>query len=246
MQTDEKVIYPGRDLEAMSFAVNYHRWILQIFQPHLGRRVVEVGAGSGSFSELLLERARESLSLVEPSEDMFGLLREKMAQPRAAVEIMLYNAVFCAIAPEIKARQQPDSIIYVNVLEHIADDQAELAAISATLETGGKLFIFVPALRWLYSRFDESIGHFRRYAKSELEEKCRQAGFNIITSSYFDMLGIAPWLVKYRWLKSLKMEPQAVLAYDKYIVPGTRALETALVPPLGKNIILIAEKVAAV
>ena len=69
----EHVEYPGRDLEAMSFAVNYHKWILNEFRPYLGKSVVEVGAGTGSFSELLIEERIERLTLIEPSA-MFDVL----------------------------------------------------------------------------------------------------------------------------------------------------------------------------
>ena len=64
----EKIVYPGKDLEAMSFAVRYHRWMLDEFRPFIGSDIVEVGAGSGSFSEMLLETRPDRLSLVEPSE----------------------------------------------------------------------------------------------------------------------------------------------------------------------------------
>ncbi len=78
----EKHGYAGKDLEAMSFAVNYHRWILSIFEPYLGKRVVEVGAGTGSFSELLLEQRLESLALVEPSTAMY----QQLCSPHGRVE----------------------------------------------------------------------------------------------------------------------------------------------------------------
>lgn len=239
----QEIIYPGRDLEAMSFALNYHKWILQIFAPHLGRRVIEVGAGSGSFSELLLTHNLDSLAVIEPSTDMYKLLQGYLQQAVTNTQIIFRQALFRTVAEELKALQQPDSVIYVNVLEHVEDDAAELAAVYETLPMGGKLFIFVPALRWLYSAFDQSIGHFRRYSKSELETKCRQAGFRVVQAAYFDFLGIAPWWLKYRLLKSLKMEPQAVAVYDNYFVPVTKAMESRVTPPLGKNLILIAEKV---
>ena len=237
----EEVIYEGRDLEAMSFAANYHEWILQIFAPHLGRYGVEVGAGTGSFSQLLLRHSWSSLALIEPS-NMYRALAERMKSTNGDAKITLHNAVFRQVAAQLKASQPPDSILYVNVLEHVEDDQAELAAIYETLAVGGKLFIFVPALRGLYSHFDERLGHFRRYTKNELEEKCRQAGFTIVQSSYFDLAGIVPWWVKYKLLKSTVMEPQAIALYDKYVVPGVKALESLVKPPLGKNVILIAEK----
>jgi SAM-dependent methyltransferase len=240
---EENVIYPGRDLEAMAFADKYHRWILENFKPYMGKRLVEVGAGSGSFSELLMELHSESLSLVEPSKEMYGRLEGRINGMRARANVSTYNSIFSNVAETIKAEHAPDSIIYVNVLEHIEDDEAELGMIHGALTDGGRAFIFVPALRWLYGKFDESIGHFRRYTKPELEEKCRRAGFRIILSKYFDVMGIVPWWLKYRLLRSSTMEPRAVGLYDKYIVPVTKTAEKFANPPLGKNILLIAEKV---
>jgi len=239
----ETVTYVGRDLEAMSFAENYHRWILRLFNPYLGRRLVEVGAGTGSFSELLLERGAEMLAAVEPSAEMHRALTRRLAgQPaRGATTVKTYCALFRAVSEQLRA-EQPDSILYVNVMEHVRDDEGELAAIEQTLCPGGCLFVFVPALRWLYGSFDEQIGHFRRYAKTELEEKCRRAGLRPILSEYFDCAGIVPWWVKYRVLKSPRLGPGTVKFYDRFVVPAEEALESLIRPPLGKNIILVAEK----
>ena len=238
----EKVAYAGRDLEAMSFAINYHRWILQIFEPYLGTRIVEVGAGTGSFSELVLERKPESLSLVEPSEKMYKMLNERVERLGSPTQIKTYNTVFGNVAEQLKAAQRPDSVIYVNVLEHILDDQAELATVHRTVSSGGRVLIFVPALSWLYGNLDEHIGHHRRYTKPELEGKCHRAGFSIVECRYFDLAGIVPWWIKYRLFKSSTMEAQTVKAYDKFVVPATRAIESIIRPPIGKNLLLIAEK----
>ena len=239
----EKHGYVGKDLEAMSFAVNYHRWILSIFEPYLGTRVVEVGAGTGSFSELLLERRMELLSLVEPSTAMYQQLCRRMEELRSSVDVKTYNDIFQYVADQIAATKKPDSIIYVNVLEHIEDDVNELRIINNTLDVGGRLFIFVPALRWLHGSFDEQINHFRRYTRTELETKCVASGFKVLTSRYFDVLGVLPWWVKYRLLRSNRMEPGAVRFYDQRVVPIARVLESGIPPPLGKNILLVAQKV---
>lgn len=239
---DGKISYAGRDLEAMSFAVNYHRWILSVFSPYLGARLVEVGAGTGLFSELLLGHPAQSLALVEPSADMHRILRDRVGQLRPGAEVETFNAVFVEVAGRLKARR-PDSIIYVNVLEHVADDDAELTAVRQTLGRGGRAFIFVPALPRLYGNFDRQVGHFRRYTKSGLEGKCRRAGFEIIKSTYFDLAGVIPWWVQFRLLKGDTLRPGAVRLYDKYAVPITRAVESVIRPPLGKNLLLIAEKV---
>ena len=238
----EEVSYVGRDLEAMSFAVNYHRWILSIFRPYLGRRLVEVGAGTGLFSELLMEQPVESVALVEPSADMHRILKERLGLLRPVAQVRTYNSLFVEVAEQLKAQQRPDSIIYINVMEHIPDDKSELEAIWQTLDSNGRMFIFVPALSWLYGSFDKEVGHFRRYTKLELEDKCRSAGFKIIKSTYFDLAGIMPWWIQFRLLKVNTLQPGAAKLYDRYAVPITKAIESVLNPPLGKNVLLIAEK----
>ena len=238
----ESVGYVGKDLEAMSFAVNYHRWILSRFAPYLGKRVVEVGAGTGSFSELLLELRPQTLSLVEPSQSMFEQLSQRAPRFSGAVEVKLYNDTFDRVAAQIRARQQPDSIVYVNVLEHTADDKREIRVMAETLGPGGRAFIFVPALSWLYGSFDREINHYRRYSRGDLESKCRAAGFRILLSRYFDLFGVLPWWLKYRLLKSRKLEPGAVRLYDQAVVPIAKRLESTFAPPLGKNLLLVAEK----
>ncbi|HEX8179321.1 MAG TPA: methyltransferase domain-containing protein [Pyrinomonadaceae bacterium] len=234
--------YAGRDLEAMAFARNYHRWLLDSFAPYLGRRLVEVGAGTGSFSELLLERAPASLALVEPATEMHRLLVTKVAGWQTTARVETYNDLFMNVAARIAAVERPDSIIYVNVLEHIADDERELRIVCDTLCPRGRVFIFVPALRWLYGSFDRLVGHERRYAWGELRAKCERAGFRVLKASYFDSAGVLPWWAKYRVLRSQQMGAGAVRFYDRFVVPPLRRLETLIPPPVGKNILLVAEK----
>lgn len=237
----EAIVYVGKDLEAMSFAVNYHKWILREFYPFLGKSVVEVGAGTGSFSELLLRQQFETASLIEPSE-MFADLRQSLSSLTTETQIHFYKAIFAEVAEKIAVQQKPDSIFYINVLEHIEDDLAELRLVHQTLDAGGRCFIFVPALMQLYGNFDRKIGHFRRYQKKELEEKCQLAGFKILKSKYFDFAGIIPWYIKYRLLKSDALESSAVKLYDKVAVPLIELSESLITVPTGKNILIVAEK----
>ena len=235
------VVYPGKDLEAMSFAVKYHGWLLDEFRPYIGKRVVEVGAGTGSFSEMLLKLEPESLSLVEPSE-MYSELVKRVRGDGTPTDVRHIHAIFAAAARSIRADIRPDTIIYVNVLEHIEDDARELALIYDTLETGGVCLLFVPAIRALFSRFDRSIGHFRRYSRSELEDKVRSAGFKILKSKNFDAAGVLPWFVKYRLLRSETLDQRSVKLYDDLVVPIARRVEPWIPVPIGKNILLVAEK----
>jgi len=242
MNKTGSVIYPGRDLEAMSFAVNYHKWILRLFKSHIGSHVVEVGAGTGSFSELLMQQEPvQTLSLIEPSQDMYAALDARLEDLQPRVRVATYNTTFRQAAESLKGTR-PDTIIYVNVLEHIADDAAELAAVHDLLEKNGKVLIFVPALRWLYSAHDKNIGHFRRYAKHELETKCRRAGFEIVHSTYFDFFGVVPWWVNFRLLRASATSADAVKIYDRYVVSLAERIESAIEPPVGKNVLLVAKK----
>ena len=238
-----QISYEGTDLESMSFALNYHRWILELFAPYLGSRLVEVGAGTGSFSELLLERGPDSLTLVEPSREMFAVLERRAREWAARADVSALGEVFPAVVGEVRRARRPDSIIYVNVLEHVPEDEAELRAVRQTLDEGGRVFIFVPAFQWLYGGFDRRVAHVRRYAKRELEVKCVAAGFKVLKSVYIDLAGVAPWWVKYRLLKSDSMEPGLVKLYDRCVVPFVKVAERVIPPPLGKNILLVAEKV---
>lgn len=239
---NNKVEYVGKDLEAMDFAVNYHRWILERIQPFLGKHLVEVGAGTGSFTELLLETAPQTLSLIEPSA-MVEDLRKNLENRKTAAEIEIFPNIFAEVAERLAAEQSPDSVIYINVMEHIEDDVLELETVHQTLREKGRVFIFVPALPTLFSEFDKHIGHFRRYRKKEIVEKCRNANFKILLSEYFDIAGILPWMIKYRLLKSKTMESGAVQLYDKLVVPIAKPLENFISPPIGKNLLIVAEKI---
>jgi hypothetical protein len=225
--------YTGREIEAMDIAVNYHRWILDAFRPWLGKRIVEVGAGTGAFSELLMGTKPEALTMLEPSGNLYPLLAERMRRGQPLNVTLREAAEFIAT---------PDSIIYVNVLEHIENDEEELAAVYSLLSPGGRVFIFAPANSWLMSDMDRLMGHHRRYTRDGLTRMCRSAGFTIRRATYFDFPGIFAWLLKYRLMKSTSMESGLIKLYDGVVVPVTRMMENLISPPIGKSILLIGEK----
>ncbi|HTK38978.1 MAG TPA: methyltransferase domain-containing protein [Pyrinomonadaceae bacterium] len=236
-----KVEYFGKDLEAMDHAENYHQWIFSLIKPYLGKNLVEVGAGTGTFSKLLLGVNPVSLFLIEPS-DMYEKLAGNISEISGETAFACFQDLFRNVADVIKKEKEPDSIIYINVLEHIQDDENELEIVHRTLAKDGRLCIFVPAQQFLYSDFDRSIGHFRRYKKNELADKCRAAGFKILMARNFDLPGILPWFIKYRLLKSTTMEQSLTSVYDKYAVPVAKWLESRIHPPIGKNLLVVAAK----
>ncbi len=237
---DNKIIYEGRDLEAMDFAVRYHQWILSIFRPYLGENIVEIGAGSGSFTEVLAELTPKQLTAIEPSNEMYPLL-DQLAKKSESPKIKTYKNFFSEVASKIKS-SKPSSAVYINVFEHIKDDRAELDLLYKTLPKGAHVCIFVPANEWLMSDFDRSIDHYRRYSKKELWQKVERAGFEVIFGRRFDAAGVLPWWIKFTLMKSKKMEPGLAKVYDNVVVPVERRVEKIVEPPVGKNVILVARR----
>lgn len=225
----------------MALAVNYSRWILERLRPFIGKHIVEVGAGMGSFSQMLLETQPDSMTLLEPSPELFPVLTRRLPQIDTRGIAHTRPATLAQAFSGANAPRQPDTAIYVNVLEHIEDDEQELRSLHSILPASGRLLVFVPANRWLMGTMDHQLRHFRRYTLDELTTKCRSAGFRIQLAEYFDAIGIVPWWLKYCLFKSDHMEPTAVELYDRLIVPISRALERIVTPPIGKSVILVAE-----
>lgn len=238
MKDSIKPKYFGRDLEAMTFATNYHRWIVDEFRPFLGDVIVEVGAGSGNLTCMLLEETDiKQLVAFEPSVNMYPLLQQAVSEHNNANCINAFFGEKCG-----NFKEHFDSITYVNVLEHVQDDETELSYMYQALKPGGHILIFVPALSWLYSEVDRQVGHYRRYHAKNLVSLVQAAGFDIVKAKYFDIAGILPWYIAFVLLKQTPTRSN-VSIYDRFVVPVMRKVESIVTPPIGKNILLIARKI---
>ncbi len=229
--------YLGHDLEAMLVADRYNREIVRMFSPFLGEHVVEVGAGIGNVSVLLLEQDLARLHVIEPDDVMYARVAERLRRhDRAAV----HRGFLASVAADARI-DTADSIVSVNVLEHVEDDVTELALMHSTLRPGGHLCLWVPAVPALYSSYDRSLGHYRRYRKPELSEKLRNAGFEIVQMEYKDFVGMVAWFVCCRVL-GLGLTPGNVLVYDRVVLPLTTFIGRRLRLPIGKNLLAIARR----
>lgn len=229
--------YEAWDLEALSDLPNYQDWIIRAFRPYLRGDAVEIGAGTGTFTESL-RACVDRLELVEPAPNLFRQLEERFSGDDAmsivanTVEDYLANAGAATC----------DSVVLVNVLEHIEDDDVAIAGLFHLLRPGGHLFLFVPALPGLFSAMDTALGHYRRYRKGELVRLVRSAGFEPVTERYFDLLGVVPWWIVYTLGRRTRFDPGMSKLYDRVAVPVGRTLEALFPPPFGKNVLLIARK----
>ncbi len=234
----EEFEYLGEDLDDMSFAPKYHQWILDEFRPHVGRDILEVGAGTGNFSKLLLDETLPmSFTALEPASRNCKYLGANLdGYPQARV----VNGFLSDFAPMVTA--QLDTIFYINVLEHVLDDCGELKLASKILKPGGVICIFVPALGWLYSSYDAKVGHFRRYYKEQLLGTIRGAGLDLIKCKYFDLPGVFPWLALFRIMGQESIRAGRASLYDNLVVPTARRLERVFPPPFGKNLLAVCKK----
>lgn len=228
--------YASSELSAMAAAENYRRWILRYFAPHLGKRIIEVGAGMGAFSNLLLEEAQPSeLILVEPADNLIPLLRQRFSGDERVTIMHGYLDRLIGAAPV-------DSTVLVNVLEHVEDDVEALRIIGDLLVPGGALLLLVPALPFLYGSMDRAFGHVRRYTKSSLTRKLTSAGFQILSLRYMNVLGVVPWLFRGRILNRATLRVQDVQLYDRWVVPWLSVLEGRWEPPIGQSLVAAARK----
>ena len=226
-----------RDLQIMAPARNYSRWIYEQFRPHLGRRVIECGAGIGNFTELLLDR--ELVVAVDAYQPCLEQLARRFAAEKQVVPVLMDIS-----SPRLLelSRHRPDTVICINVLEHVEDDVAALINMWSILQPGGRLALLVPAYPILYGTIDRKIGHYRRYTKRVLTDRIARAGFQI--RRLFCMNVIAPlgWFLNNRIFKRQEESVAQVLFFDRFIVPWLRPAERILNPPFGLSLIAVCEK----
>lgn len=220
-------------LERMARAPRFNRWMYDRLAPWIGRRVLEIGSGIGNMSEHFVDRERVVLTDTEAAyrahlERRFGHL------PRVTVAELTLPEV-----PPPLLDEGIDTIICLNVLEHIEDDRAALAAMRRLLRPGGRLVLLVPALPAVYGSLDRGLGHQRRYTRELLAARSRDAGFRLRHLEYFNLAGIPGWWFVGRVLKRRLIPTQSLALYDA-LVPLFR-LERLLPWRVGQSLIAIGE-----
>lgn len=211
-------------LRRMSHAQNYNAWLLDRARPYLGRRVLDVGAGIGTFTEKLAQVSDEVVA-VEPEEDDLVHLRARFAD-NPKVRIVALDAGSLA---EADLGAPFDSAYCSNVLEHIADDVGAMRGIHARLRPGGRLVALVPAHPALYGATDRLVFHERRYSRQVLRSRLTEAGFRVDQLRYVNPLGALGWFVSSRILQREQIPEGPLKLYDK-LVPVLRAIDRLPLP----------------
>jgi SAM-dependent methyltransferase len=228
------------ELEALVDDEHFFTWIVKSFGDAIGSRTLEVGAGLGTVSRTIRRlHPTVSVTALEPAGNVYPRLVEQAGTDRSLVVRQATSHDVLAEGDEAGF----DTLVYVNVLEHIEDDRGELGVAHRLLSPGGHLCVFVPAMPRLYSAIDFKSGHYRRYTKPALRSLVEQAGFEVVELDYFDVASVVPYWIVYKLLRVETLGKGSNSLFDKVLVPVSKALQAILRhPPFGKNLILVARR----
>ena len=218
----------------MAHAKNYFAWQARLILPELGQRVLEVGCGTGNFTQTLLDR--EAVIAIDHEPACVSRLAERFAdRPNLHTRV----ASPCEDSFRELAHFRPDSIVCLNVLEHIEDDAAALRNMAAILPPGSVIVLLLPAFPALYGPIDRNLEHFRRYSVVSL--KCLAAGINLTIEKlqYINLIGFFGWWFNARILKRQAQSTAQIAVFDKWVVPLLSRLESRLPPPFGQSLFAV-------
>jgi ubiquinone/menaquinone biosynthesis C-methylase UbiE len=231
--------YVGTELDLFAHAKNWKRY----WSSHVGRYisgdVLEVGAGIGANTPLLQPSRAKSWTCLEPDPNLANRLR-------AAVEASAGGPAMCSVVTGTTGDLDPNSrfdcLLYIDVLEHIERDQEELERAAGLLHSGGCIVVLSPAHNWLYTPFDKSIGHFRRYNRSRLR-KCKPSNCAVERLFYLDSCGLLASAANRLLLNQSMPTLDQILFWDRYLVRSSTTLDMILRCSIGKSIVGIFRKI---
>jgi SAM-dependent methyltransferase len=222
-----------RRMEALD---RYNEWIIEKINPWIGNHVLEVGAGIGNFSGYLLDR--EKLILTDVQEEYLDALRNKFGS-LPTITIDRYNLEESC---EHLRDHAIDTILVLNVLEHISDDTHALREMASLLVPGGRIILQLPAHRLLFGSLDRNLDHFRRYTRKDITRKLSASGLEPEYILPFNMFGALGWFVSSRILQK-KILPEGQLRIFNRLTPLFMALERKIQPPFGLSILAVGRKI---
>jgi 2-polyprenyl-3-methyl-5-hydroxy-6-metoxy-1,4-benzoquinol methylase len=228
------------DLHVLNEAVRYRRWLFSLIQPHIGQRILEVGSGIGNYTDMLLDK--ECVVATDIAERYVQILKQKY-QGKSNVHVLQLDldTLSHSLSTALQGYRL-DTVINMNVLEHIEGDVEALRAIKRLIHAGGKIITIVPSFQKLFGSLDEAYGHYRRYSKSDFIAIAQQLDLSLICMRYFNVMGILGWIYSSKLRRKRTLSRTSVAVFDRLIAPVCSVVEKKINPPFGLSLLAVLQK----
>jgi len=226
-------MYTLRNIDRLE---NFNKWIYERICPYIGEKILEVGSGWGSFTKYFV--SKKLLVGIDINKDYVERLKTLFIKQSNCIFI---NSDILKLSKNELRNFQIDTVIIMNVLEHIENDFEVVKLFYDILIEGGHIIVLVPAFNFLYGTLDRYLGHKRRYTRKTLSSICEETGFFIKKVFYFNFFSMFGWLLSGRILLRVRMSPLSIKVFN-FLFPVFRFFEDHIHFPIGQSIILIGEK----
>ncbi len=228
-------------LRRMATVERYNDWIYEELAGSVGQRVLEVGCGIGNMTEYFVDR--DLLVGVDLLPASVELTRQRHTA-RDNVLAHLGDITDTDLVSALK-HYHFDTVLCLNVLEHIENDLLALRHMHEVLVPDGKLLLFVPAGAYMFGTLDTALGHYRRYNRSQLAEQVMAAGFSIQRLGYLNLAGIPGWWLNSRVLKRQILSSTQLRWFNRLaplFIRGERLLRNVWDAPFGQSLLCVAQR----
>lgn len=224
--------YVGSELDIFAEALNWKAYWSSRIERWIWGSVLEAGAGIGANTPFLTNSAVGRWVCLEPDQQLIDQLTENLGSSTNGVP----HEIVCGTLGTLPHGESFDTILYIDVLEHIEDDAGEVRLAAERLRTGGHLIVLSPAHQWLYTPFDAAIGHFRRYNKPTMR-RLTPAEMSLESLFYLDACGIAASTANRALLRQSMPTREQIRLWDRRIIPLSRLVDPLLRYSVGKSIV---------
>jgi SAM-dependent methyltransferase len=229
--------YIGSELDLFAEVSNWKYYWSGRIRPYINGEVIEIGAGIGSNTPFLKLSKDVHWTCLEPDPHLVARLEENIRKETSTKNC----EIVCGTLSDICEEKRFDTIIYIDVLEHIQNDEEELELAATRLRHDGCIIVLSPAHQRLFTPFDAAIGHFRRYNKSMLR-KITPPGARLEMAMYLDVAGLALSSANLLVLRQSMPTLHQLAFWDKWVIPFSRILDPLLLNSIGKTIVAVWRK----
>jgi SAM-dependent methyltransferase len=224
--------YIGSELALFETMHNWKSYWSSRIHPFIIGDILEVGAGTGSNTPFLNKGRHGRWLCLDPDSRLIARLKETLSQTPS----LHGHETACGKLKSLNASQRFDTIIYIDVLEHIENDRDELETAALLLRAGGRIIVLAPAHPWLFTPFDAAIGHFRRYNRAMLRN-ISPRGLHLQHLIYLDSVGLLFSIANLLLLRQSMPTIAQLRFWDRFAVPISRVLDRCLFGLVGKSIV---------